>query len=261
MRPSLDEIRATLARRLELEALYLCGPFDVQGEPASPDIHVLAVVRRGDLKDLHLVPGVSDLTRRVEVSVIPLSGLKAAIEGGISTWLMFYTLDKMRRGRLIMETADFAALRQRAEQDLRLRPSFYASALRDLVAALGEAGPAGRPAGGRTVPAARAVPARPVLARVMAANAAVLISLALRTMVKLRRAFSKHSDLLSEMSSAPTEPPLRLDRPMAGSTSAASAQALIGAGRFIESLFKTLGIDSTRILTPIECRPARGQIS
>ena len=155
MRPDPADVKEVLARRVDLEALYLGGPFDAQGEPASPDVHVLAISRGHSVRDLHLVPGTAPFERRVEVSVVPLGLVREAVEKGVSTWFTFYTADKLRTGKPVAESKEAEGLRRQAKEHLRIRPAFYAELLRGVVQAAGHlVGPSDRPAAGTAPPAA-----------------------------------------------------------------------------------------------------------
>ena len=224
MNPDPEAIRAMISRRLPLEALYLCGPFDATGEPRSPDIHILAISRQDQVKDLHFIPGIAGVPRRVEVSVFPYHALRMAVETGVSSWLMFYTLDKIRRGRPIMETPDIAALHQKIVADFTPRPSFYSAVMRSLTSATRNLGEAPKPGP----------------SRVINVNVMVLLSLSLYSIVKAKQTFTKQSELLSEIM-----PLLPVGAETLGSYSTAAdvSRALASSKRFIDSIFGKLGIE------------------
>lgn len=254
MKPDLNEVAAVLSRRLDLEALYLGGPFDAQGEPASPDIHVLAISRGDWVKDFHLVPKVSRFDRRVEVSVVPLGLVRRAVDRGVSTWFDFYTADKIRTGKPILESGDAARLRKRAIGNLRIRPAFYAEALRGVVHAGGHlVGPsdgrarAARAAGATedTEEPARARPAEIIereeparvagLVQAMALGGRLLAVLAVHTAVKSGRAFSKLSEMLARGGPWPAVLP--------EATKAEAVRTLESAAGVLERLLTHCGID------------------
>jgi hypothetical protein len=253
--PSRNAIRQMLARRLDVAGLYLCGPFDTAGEPCSPDIHVLAITRRDDAGDLHYLPGVADVCRRVEVSAVAQRELESAVGAGVSTWPMFYLLDKLRHCAVIDETADLQALRERAVAELKVRPSFYS----DLMRSLASQAPAAA-AGARLQ-----APAGPMA--LLEASGTAIRALALSAIIAGRRTFSKTSEIVSEASgrALPVAPPdLGPNRPFgAKGTPAASrgddlrpAVASITVGRMIEAsrrfvadVLRPEGIDFGRLTT------------
>jgi hypothetical protein len=227
VKPEAQAVRAALAARLDLEALYLCGPFDSSGEPASPDVHMLAVVRPDEVRDLHLVPGVARFERRVEVSVVPCSLLEGLAAGGASSWLGFYTADKIAKARVILESDRAADLRRQIAAGLRLRPSFYAAAVRNVVAWAARA--------------KDAPPAGPT--RLAAASSLLLASLGLHLMARPRLTFTKQSEVVSRSGSL-----LRgCDAGLALQDKAAAAEMLRAASGFLRLAFGREGIDPEKI--------------
>jgi len=180
-----EALRQMLARRVSLAGLYLCGPFDSGGEPLSPDIHVLAVSAEGRATDLHLLPGIAAVSRRIEVSVAPLADVEAAVDRGVADWPAFFLIDKLRKAAPIVETPALVNLRAGAAGALRLRPSFYSAALRGVAALAPGGGPDG-PAG----PAA-----------ILRANGSVLAALALSVIAARKQTFSKNSEMLAALAS------------------------------------------------------------
>ena len=230
MKPDQDAIGAALGRRIDLEAFYICGPFGESGEPSSPDIHVLAISGGSLVRDLHFLPAVSQFERRVEVSVMPLEVLRRAVEHGVSSWLMFYTVDKLRGAKPVRESAETERLRKIALKDLTIRRSFYAEAIRGLFSL---ASPEAKAAQSGTE-AGRALSALRLTGR-------ILSLLGLRTIAEGKRTFSKYSDLLRDRSLVPAA--------FFEDGKAEALRVIEATRRVIALAFRTCGIDRARIGT------------
>lgn len=242
MKPDREAIGAALDKRLDLEALYLCGPFDKSGEPCSPDIHILAVTRDDLIRDFHFLPGVAAFTRRVEASAVPLNIAKSAVEHGASSWFTFYTLDKLRNARPIRESAEAMRLRNLALGKPKIRHSFHAEAIRGLLP--GDAWPAdpwpadsfpkdSRPADSRRI-GSLALAALRLTGRLLAA-------IALSVIAEGKRTFSKNSDLLADRSLVQASLFESKDR------KAGAARALESGRVVIACALKSVGIDLARL--------------
>jgi hypothetical protein len=236
MKPDLSEIGSALARKLDLDGLYLCGPFDSKGEPASSDIHILALSRRDDVIDLHYVPRVSGFLRRIEVSVVPARAVQAAIEEGVKTWFMFHTLDKMQRGKVITESPRTAQLRRRITQGLKLRPSLQAGVIRNVVTAghalAGQApGPAPANTAGGGIRASHTQ-----LLSMLTANTLLLLSLSAYSVIRLKQTYSRHSELWLQVRHRVSG---RLEPPTPGS----AGKTMRTAERFLRIVLSRYGIE------------------
>jgi hypothetical protein len=176
-----EEIERAITRRIDPDGLYLCGPFDQQGKSASQDIHILALSRGDEIKDLHFLPGLTGSKRRVEVSVIPTRLVEVSERDGVRTWLGFYTLDKIIRGKPLSESLETSRLRRSLLKEVKLRPSFYAQGMANL----------------RDVwhkPRRPSAPAEMGLR----SNLVMLLSLCLYSLLSLKRTFSRNSDLVGQ---------------------------------------------------------------
>jgi hypothetical protein len=180
--PDLAAVCDTLTQRMKAAAIYHCGPFDEAGDAASPDIHILAIADIESVTDLHLIPDLSRFPRRIEVSVIPQARLEEAARQGISDWLMFYTLDKMRRGRPLMESGRIKDLREQGGSGVSIKPSLYAGLMRHLLNLL------------RTMDREE----EPLALQAMRVNMLVMMTLSLYSIVRLGQTFSKSSEVLRD---------------------------------------------------------------
>lgn len=172
----------TLIKRTGAAALYHCGPFNRAGDSRSPDIHILAIADAENVTDLHLMPGLSGFPRRIEVSIIPETRLEGAARQGISEWLMFYTLDKMRRAKPLAESERIKTLRDKAMGGLRIKPSLYADLMRHLLGLLCEMDREDQA----------------LVLQALRVNMLVMMTLSLYSIIKLRRTFSKRSETLGD---------------------------------------------------------------
>ena len=228
MNPDAEQIRMALAERLDLEALYLCGPFDEQGEPASPDIHILAVVRHGDLRDFHFMPGIAGFERRVEVSTVGAQEVAAALRDGVTNWAMFYTVDKLRRARPISESEELRRLRQGAVRNLRIRPTFYSAILRSVCSSM-------------------QMLMRHDLhleALVLSTSMLIISVLSLHAIAESKASFSRHSDMLETGGGL-------LRRSFGTIPAAAAGECILCARRVLGAILRQLQIDSARFLKPL----------
>lgn len=217
MIPRAEAIRRSLAGRVRLEALYLCGPFDSKGEPASPDIHVLALSHDDALTDLHFVPGSAAFERRVEVSVAPFGMVEASQAMGVGSWLAFYTIDKIARGKPMLESPEALKVREALAEGVKFRPSVYAGTMANL----------------RNV--RLKIDSSPGQAEgLIKANLVLLLTYCLYSVIHLKRTFSRNSELLTQT------------RHMRGarSTSRPAAEAVLESGRrFLVRALRQTGFD------------------
>ncbi|HVP56647.1 MAG TPA: hypothetical protein VMU02_01005 [bacterium] len=237
MNPDPPAIQRLLDQRVDAAGIYLCGPFDRSGEPSSPDIHVLAVSRRDDLRDLHFLPGIAPVPRRVEVSIVPYREMVTAVRHGAATWAQFHLLHKLRGAVPITEESDLSPLRERAREAMRTRPSFYSAVMRDFASAAREARPQG--------------PVGPIT--LLNANASMLMALELRAILKAKRTFSKVSEILTDPGVTLTaEPELRVPSPARG------ADRMVAASRqLIAAVLRTQGVDFDRLASGESGRPGK----
>lgn len=226
-----EEIRRAIARRADLDSLYLCGPFDQDGNPASPDVHILALSRSEEVTDLHFLPDLAGFRRRVEVSVIPTGLVEASAREGVRTWLAFYTLDKIIRGKPLFESRATRNLRRSLAEGVKLKPSFYAQTMASLRDAWHELHRTSAPAeiGIRS-------------------NLIMLLSLCLCSLLRLKQTFSRNSDLLSQ-----TEEVWR-----SRERDKKSAEAILDSGRgFLEAALKKGGFNVEAVAGRHLCFPSR----
>jgi hypothetical protein len=212
-----DDIKQAIERRADLDSLYLCGPFGEEGNPASSDIHILALGRGEDIKDLHFPDGLSGRDRRIEVSVVPARNVRASWQNGVKTWLEFYTLDKIRRGQPILETPAMREIRQSLKCGVKLKPSFYTRTMSRLRGARDEGlwspGPA---------------------AAALRCNIMLLLSLNLYSLLRLKTTFSRNSDLLTQAGSV---------RPLVPTDAKTATAALEDARIFLRRLLGRRGFN------------------
>jgi hypothetical protein len=228
---NLQKITQAIAGRIDADSLYLCGPFDHKGEPASTDIHILALSSGGEVKDLHLLPELAGLEKRVEVSVVPLTLVKSSLCKGVGTWLAFYTLDKIAKGKPLGKSREAADLKHSLEGGMRLRPSFYAGRMRNLRDAWFEANRTARlPESG------------------LKTNLVLLLTLCLYSLLSLRRPFSRNSDLLTQ-----TREKWRL-----GGLDRKDAEEILRSGkRFVETVLRQSGVRPEALQESHLCFPQR----
>lgn len=233
-------VREVLSMRVDLEALYINGPFDAQGQPASPDVHVLAISRGDSVRDIHLVPGTSRFERRVEVSAVPLALVQETANKGVSTWFTFFTADKLRSGKPVLESPEAEGLRRRIKENLRIRPAFFAEVLRGVVQTASHlVGPSDRASAGT----ADTIGPRKQVGTTGAAalNGRLVALLAAHAAIRSGHTFSKLSDMLTRGVPFPVALP--------EAAKAEAARTLAATARTLEKLFGLCGID-TRRLTP-----------
>ena len=225
----LTDVARMIAERATIKALYLCGSFDDEGNPTSPDIHLLGITSGRMVADLHYLPGVSAVRRRVEVSLVGEDLLKDSLGWGVKTWLGFYTLEKLRSGKPIVENDDFGHFRKQLIADWKPALSFQARALRRLREAL------------RSMTADHVLPTDQVLR----SNTVILDALTLLAIVG-RMPFTRLSELVLTAKQSGTlgyeqvpaqQPKEMLDR----------------CGRLIQSIIKRLGYDAGRIASGSTC--------
>jgi hypothetical protein len=229
--PDRSAIRQLVSQRVKLEGLYLCGPFDERGDPVSPDIHVLAAAAGSEVRDLHYVPELTGLPRRVEVSVVPAALIEVAVKRGVVDWHMLYILDKLVHANPIVESAELESLRCSLETGVKLRPALAARIMRNLRSSV------------KTV----AGPDRSGAVRALEANAMILLCASLYSVAKAGRTFSKLSGLLEAVGPFLTLQP---------SDSRDRADETIGCGRrLVESLLASLGLRPALLLGPGKCYP------
>ena len=225
MKPDRDAIGAALSRRIDLEAFYLCGPFGKSGAPSSPDVHVLAISGSSIVRDLHLLPGVSQFERRVEVSVVPLDVVRSAVEQGVASWFMFYTVDKLRGAKPVRESEEAERLRKIAVRRVKIRRSFYAEAIRGLLSQEAQAPGANSETGAAL--------------SLLRLTGRLLSLLGLRTIVDGKRTFSRHSDLLADRSLVPGA--------LFDGGEPEAARVIEATKRVIGDVFRASGIDWARL--------------
>ncbi len=122
----MQEIVDALCIKLRPLALYLC-PQEFTQHLRSPDIHILAVVDGDSVFDLHYLPQVANVDVRIEVSVVGIRAIENEIREGISTWLGFLTIAKLRMATPLVEDENLFECRKLAMQKVSLRPRFIAS--------------------------------------------------------------------------------------------------------------------------------------
>lgn len=229
MIPSIEKITQAIAGRIDLDSLYLCGPFDREGRPASADIHILALSRDGEVRDLHFLPEPAGFERRIEVSVVPAALVEICGREGVGNWLAFYTLDKMMRGKPIVESAETAGLKRSLAQGINPKPSFYAGTMGNLRSAWIEA-----------------KRATGLLERSLQSNLVVLLTLCLYSLLYLKRPFSKNSDLLTQTGKTWRR----------GDVDGNRAETILAGGkRFIEAVLRQNGFKADAVADRHLCFP------
>ncbi len=229
MNAQLAEIAEMVARRTGIKGLYLCGPFDEEGKPSSRDIHLLGIVPGRIIEDLHYLPNIANTSRRIEVSLIGEEMLEDALASGVRTWLGFYTIEKLRTARPIVEDGRLKELRKRIADHWKLALSFQALALRNFRDAL------------RSTSMAQSS----LCDRMLSSNRLVLQTLTLLAIVR-RRTFTKLSELL--VASAQ-------DRKLLGERAQerAVAEMLDRCDDLMQSIIKRLGYDAERLRSGSWC--------
>ena len=212
-----DRIKRAIARRVDAESFYLCGPFDSEGRPASADVHVLVLSRGAEVRDLHFLPEATGLEKRVEVSAVPVTLIETSVHEGITDWLAFYTLDKMKSGKPLTESPSADKLRRSLAQGIKLRPSFYTRTMGNLRGAwLG----AHRAAG--------------FMEKGLYANFVLILALCLYSLLYLRRPFSRNSGLITQTGKVWRR----------GEVDSEQAGTALGAGRrFVEAVLRQNGVN------------------
>jgi len=226
---NFDRIKRAIARRTDADSLYLCGPFDSEGRPASADVHILALSHGGEVRDLHFLSEATGLERSVEVSVVPVSLIETSVHEGVADGVAFYTLDKMIRGKALIENPGVKGLRRSLAQGIRLKPSFYARTMGNLRGAWLEA----RRAAG-------------LMEKGLRCNLALLLALCLYSLLYLRRPFSRNSGLVTQTGKVWRR----------GDADREQAETAIGAGkRFVEAVLKQNGVNPDALAEDYLCYP------
>ena len=224
----MQEIADVLCARLRPLALYLC-PQEFTQHLRSPDIHILAFVDGNSVFDLHYLPEVANVNVRIEVSAVGIRAIENEIRKGISTWLGFLTIAKLRMATPLVEDEKLLECRKLAMQEISLRPRFIAS----LVRATGQF-----------------YNAKPgsAIDRLLCSNALLIQALSLMVATKLGVPFFKTSDVIQKVrkdTEGYIPKMLTTDQ-----TEQESALARLTSGKFLlDNLLNAVGADHSKLIT------------